>query len=190
MLYYNCVGPSVWYLICVGSSCWCYCTKDHTHHFINKHWDVLAGSGTAGPLPCIFTDFINSEQPEGSDVSARTSKHQAGSVLAGLWSRTVHLRVEPLNFCSPPDVNNSFLIGNTNGKTAEGWEYWPNIIFASFIQKLLIKMACGLSHICWYFGADAEVRGQCPSWRMCGSGQTGVLLYCCCLFMDCTVILP
>lgn len=40
MLYYNCIGPSVWYLqsdLSIGPLCWCYCTIDHTHYNITQN---------------------------------------------------------------------------------------------------------------------------------------------------------
>ncbi len=55
MLYYNCIGPSVWYLLSdlsIGPLCWCYCTIDHTNYNITRTRDMWAGSGTAGGSSC------------------------------------------------------------------------------------------------------------------------------------------
>lgn len=72
---------------------------------------------------------------ESSNLSARTSKHQAGSYPAELWPRTLHLRDETQKFWSPPDVNSSFfLTGHKDDK------HIKRIILNNFNQQLIMKL--------------------------------------------------
>lgn len=74
---------------------------------------------------------------DSSNLSARTSKHQAGSYLAELWPRTLHLRDETRKFWSPPDVNSSFLFFLTGHKDDK---HIKRIIENNFNQQLIMKL--------------------------------------------------